>query len=121
MAVEGTPDKQGMVMDFDEIGRLLQELCAELDHRVLIPQSNPAVSVEEREKELVLSVHGKKFLFPREDVVLLPVLNITVEEIAVYFLGKLKRILLGYTNLQRIGVWVEEKPGQGVWVESELK
>ena len=57
------------------------------------------------------------FVFPKSDVLALPIDNTTAERIAEYFIGRLQTALAerGATNITSITVGVEEAPGQSGW------
>ena len=66
---------------------------------------------------------GKRYVFPREDVVLLPIDNVSVEALALY-LGDRVLAMLGPSLepglVTAIEVWVSESPGQGSTCRLEL-
>ncbi len=108
-------EEKNFVIDFIYIKRLLREICKELDHKVLIPKD---LAVDRGEYIEINA--GKKYVFPKEDVFLLPVKNVTSEELSVYILEKLRKKLENYKNIKRILVTVEEEPGQGATFECSL-
>jgi len=121
LGLEGEPAEDGMIVDFDELKELLKKMCMKHDHRVLVPGKNPELEILRKGKNAVVQVHGKKFEFPAEDVVVVPVENITVEELARYFLQRVVGTLKSSSNISKVSLWVEEFPGQGAWAEAELK
>ena len=88
----------------------LSEIAKELDHRVLIPVKYSGVKVRDREVEL--ENNGKRYVFPREDCVLLPVDSTSVENLAEYIL---QRIIekMHLEGLEEIEIGVDEGFGQG--------
>ena len=117
--VEGKPDEQGLIVDFIDLKKILEKLCAKYDHRLLLPSRNRALKRSSRGAKTRIEVHGRGFEFPSEDVVWLPVVNTTVEELARVIAAELNE-RLPHPNVQRIRVWVEESPGQGA-VGEELR
>jgi 6-pyruvoyltetrahydropterin/6-carboxytetrahydropterin synthase len=80
--VHGPLDENLYVVDFIAVRDALQKICDSLDHRMLLPLSHPTIKVVEANGEVSVS-HGKKrWVFPREDCVLLPVANTTAELLA---------------------------------------
>ena len=120
VTVEGEPDERGLVVDFLELERLLGELCESYDHRVLLPEDNRALKRLFGGASTRISVHGREFEFPSEDVVWLPVVNTTVEELARVVADEVVRNL-PYPNVRRITVWVEESPGQSATEERRVE
>ncbi len=120
VTVEGEPDERGLVVDFLELKRLLGGLCGGYDHRVLLPENNRVLKRLSEGASTRISVHGREFEFPSEDVVWLPVVNTTVEELARVVADEVVRNL-SYPNVRRITVWVEESPGQSATEERRVE
>ena len=118
--VEGEPDEKGMVVDFLKLKRFLTRLCNIYDHRLLLPANNRLLKRASRGKVTRVSVHGQKFEFPSENVVWLPVINTTVEELARVIADEIAEHLR-YPNVRSIRVVVEELPGQGATQERVLR
>jgi 6-pyruvoyltetrahydropterin/6-carboxytetrahydropterin synthase len=116
--VYGEKDEEGLVMDFSVLKSALKEIADKLDHRVLIPGENKCVTEDER--EIIINVDDKRYVFPRGDCVLLPIKNATAEDLAEYILTQLlKRIDLP-ENVEKIEIRVDEGLGQGAFVERTL-
>lgn len=120
VTVEGEPDERGLVVDFLELKRLLKRMFEGYDHCLLLPSNNPALKRLSEGESTRISVHGREFEFPSEDVVWLPVVNTTVEELARIIADEVKKNL-AYPNVRRITVRVEESPGQSATEEREVR
>jgi 6-pyruvoyltetrahydropterin/6-carboxytetrahydropterin synthase len=118
--VEGELDQRGMVVDFLELRARMGEILRKYDHRVLLPTLNPAVRVEEEGAGVRVRAGNRTFLFPAEDVVRLPVVNVTVEELARLIGEELAGRLTG-PNLRRLVIRVSEAPGQEALFERALR
>ena len=119
--VIGSLDENGYVIDFIALRDTLQAIVGELDHRVLLPTAHSAISVVTEEDEVVARFEKKRWVFPKEDCVLLPVANTTAELLADW-IGKqlLARLSTeSKTTLERIVVSVDENHGQ--WASAELR
>jgi 6-pyruvoyltetrahydropterin/6-carboxytetrahydropterin synthase len=112
--VSGRVGGEGTVVDFSVLKSALRDLCAELDERMLVPTLSPRIQVDESDDGVALTEGSRRFLIPRDDVVLLPVVNTTCECLAAHLLGALRQ-RLGATE-QRLRLLVEETPGQGASV-----
>lgn len=112
VAVSGDPDERGIVIDFDELEEILSEVCREFDHRVLLPGKNRQISLEVRGGSCFLSLGERTYQFPAQDVVILPVENVTAEELARLVLEKIASRLRPFKNVTGVEVWVEESPGK---------
>jgi 6-pyruvoyltetrahydropterin/6-carboxytetrahydropterin synthase len=111
------------VVDFITVRDALQSIVDELDHRVLLPTDHPTIHVEETaggEGGEVVATHGKRrWIFPRQDCVLLPVANTTAERLAWHIGQQLRNSLKGPMKSPpaRVQVEVDECDGQwGVYV-----
>jgi len=118
--VFGEQGKNNMIIDFHIIKNVLQPIVDELDHHVLIPTENRFLEIIENENSIIVRVphFNKEYEFPREDVKLLPIENVTVEEISHYFVKMLTwHKALKKENIDRVTVTVFDYKGQGVTYE----
>jgi 6-pyruvoyltetrahydropterin/6-carboxytetrahydropterin synthase len=111
LGAHGTVDAEGTVVDFSALKDELRALCADLDERMLVPTRSPHIRVEATAESIALFEGSRRFLIPRDDAVLLPVVNTTCECLAAHLLAAM-RTRLGVTGY-RLEVRVEETPGQG--------
>jgi 6-pyruvoyltetrahydropterin/6-carboxytetrahydropterin synthase len=112
--LEGALGEDKLVFDFTILKKLTRELCRRLNHRFLLPAHNPHLKVAEQEDGWEIRFGEKRYLFPREDVIVLPIDNSTAERLAEYICLELRKELAAYptANLQTIMVGVEEAPTQ---------
>lgn len=121
--IDGTPDAHGMVVDFILLRDLLGHLVGKLDHRMLLPTRNRLLSVDpsqgpEGHAEVTVRFGHRRWIFPADECVLLPVANTTAEWIAAWLGGEIVTALAaaGEPVKGRIRVAVDECDGQeGVW------
>ena len=106
-----------MTADFHSLKAVITEECKNLDEYVLLPENSPHLRIETQKTQIQVTFHEKKYLFPREDVLLLPLLNITSEALAKYLAGRLQTRLAATLNLEKIEVTLEETRGQGASTE----
>ncbi len=112
--IEGTLNDDKLVFDFTIIKRLAREVCQRLNHRFLLPLHNPHLELVTSPGSWEIRFQEKRYVFPRSDVVELPIDNSTSERLAEYICGELRRALADYNtaNLHTIMVGVEEAPTQ---------
>jgi 6-pyruvoyl tetrahydropterin synthase/QueD family protein len=112
--IEGTLNDDKLVFDFTIIKRLAREVCQRLNHRFLLPLHNPHLQLVTSPESWEIRFQEKHYVFPRSDVVELPIDNSTSERLAEYICGELRQALADYdtTNLHTIMVGVEEAPTQ---------
>jgi 6-pyruvoyltetrahydropterin/6-carboxytetrahydropterin synthase len=111
----GEVDPQlGFAFDFNLVKPHIKEICDELDEYILVPTRSPFLKVTELGPQIEVKFHTKTYSFPKEDTRLLPITNISTEELAKYFGENLSaRIakLKGWTDME---INVEETRGQSV-------
>lgn len=101
------------VMDFSVLKQLMRRLCDEIDHKVLLPLSNPKLAVKENGNSVSVAYQGEpRYVFPRGDCALLPIPNTTVEMLAQYLAGRVRTELPDVVRATAIEVEVEENFGQ---------
>ena len=115
VTVDGALGPDGYVIDFGLVKRAARRICDELDSRTLIPTRSDTLSIVEREGEIEVTCEdGSRFLLPRKDVVLLPIVHTSVEELSRYLCERLGAELhtCASAELSAIEVSVGEAPGQ---------
>ncbi len=110
-----------MMVDFIAVKRALRGLCDELDHHVLVPLENPHSTVTDRGDDVVVETKGKRYVFPREDVRLLPIRSTTAERLAEWFMENLLERLELPPEVTHVDLGIEEGQGQGAWAHRDLK
>lgn len=116
--VYGEKDKQGFIMDFSLLKSTLREIADKLDHRILLPEEDKHVSIDNN--KIRMEVDGKRYVFPRDDCVLLPIKNVTAENLAEYVLNELSKKINLPKNVKKIEIGVDEGFGQGAWTEKVI-
>lgn len=104
-----------MVFDFLNIKPLVREVCDSLDHKLLLPGENPLVKFYESGLNLEYQTpDGSFFSFPKSDVLVLPLSNISAERLAIYIAKELSFKIHKKHNFKfsELEVEVEETPGQ---------
>jgi 6-pyruvoyltetrahydropterin/6-carboxytetrahydropterin synthase len=115
--VEGELTEDGWVIDFSALKSMARALCQELDHKFLLQRESKALQIEERTSNWRVRFGERGWVFPKSDVVALPIDNTTAERLAEWFAGRLREALAerGATNIVSLTVGVEEMPGQAGW------
>ena len=119
--VAGPLDENGYVFDFIALRDATQKLVNGLDHRMLLPTQHPRILVTADDREVTATFEERRWVFPREDCILLPVANTTAELIAHWMAVQLKDVLQqhpGGRHLESLRVEIEENFGQ--WAKCEL-
>ncbi|MEZ6074452.1 MAG: 6-carboxytetrahydropterin synthase [Pirellulaceae bacterium] len=112
--VAGPLDENQYVIDFIAFRDTLADVVKQLDHQVLLPTTHPLIDVREDEVEVIVNFRHKRWAFPREDCMLLPIANTTAEQIAWWVAGQVRDILkpkLG-NSIHWLEVAIDENHGQ---------
>jgi len=107
------------IVPFAPLKVALAELCAAWKEHVLLAAKNPFFEIVRDEAELEFRLCGARYVMPREDALLLPIDNISVEALAAH-VAALLRERLATPGAVSLAVTVEESPGQGARCEVAL-
>jgi 6-pyruvoyltetrahydropterin/6-carboxytetrahydropterin synthase len=108
----------GLAFDYNLVKTHLKSLCDELDEKVLLPDQSPYLRLEEADGYLVAHFAAERIPFLPRDVLTLPVRNITVEELAHWFLERLRaEPEIAGLHITRLLTRVSSGPGQ--WAGAE--
>jgi 6-pyruvoyltetrahydropterin/6-carboxytetrahydropterin synthase len=116
--IYGNKDRNDFIMDFSIVKSSLKKIADSLDHKILIPKTNTFFEFNDR--ELKVAFGGKKYVFPREDCAILPISSTTAENLAIYVLKELQKIIDIPSNVKKIEIGVDEGFGQGAWIEKVM-
>ncbi|MCJ7509319.1 MAG: 6-pyruvoyl tetrahydropterin synthase family protein [Dehalococcoidia bacterium] len=119
--VEGDLTDDAWVLDFGELKSLAEALCQQLDHRLLLPRDNPALTITDVSDAWQIVSGGQRYVIPKSDVCVMPLDNSTAERLAEWFCQRLADALAGRGNVNAISVGVEEAPGQAGWCTLSLE
>lgn len=116
--VEGELNRHGYVVDFIALRDELQRLTTELDHKVLLPDRHASIEVKQQGEEVLVNFPGRRWVFPRDNCVILPVSNTTAELLAAYLGRRISQWLerLADCRPTRLVIGVDENRNQwGLW------
>jgi 6-pyruvoyltetrahydropterin/6-carboxytetrahydropterin synthase len=112
-----TVGEDGLAFDYNLIKSKLKALCDRLDEKMLLPEQSPHLRLSNQDGYLIAEFAGERIPFLPRDVVTLPLRNITVEELAPWFLSQLRcDAEVRDQSISRILLQVSSGPGQ--WAES---
>ena len=108
--------ENGITFDYGIYKKIILDICQFLDEVVLLPLKSPYLRIEESDEYVYAFFNGDKEKIPflRRDVKLLPTRNITVEELADWFLQQLLIHVEKNQNhlIHAIEVKISSAPGQ---------
>jgi 6-pyruvoyltetrahydropterin/6-carboxytetrahydropterin synthase len=120
--VAGALTDDSWVCDFSTLKSMGKALCDELDHKFLLQRDSRALEIDEGDTNWKVRFKGRGWVFPKSDVLPLPIDNTTAERLAEWFVARLSADLhtRGASNLTMLTVGVEEAPGQTGWASAPL-
>jgi len=123
-AVEMDGASRDGLLEFALIKQALTSLCTELREHLLVPASHPQVEVvAQSSDEIELRICARRYVLPSDEVLLLPVRNLVVEELAELLWDRLVERLaapLRQAGVVTLEVTVTESPGQGATYRADL-
>lgn len=121
--VVGPLDVNHYVIDFVWLRDTMKSLVDELDHRMMLPTTHSQIHVQHDDREVTVRFRDRRWIFPLDDCVLLPVANTTSELVAEYLGNRLLGRIEKETSVKPTGVRIEvdECFGQtAVWETSTV-
>lgn len=115
----GSLDEEGLLVDIDRFKKALRERCAFLDSRTLLPATSHRVRWSREGEAVEIACGARRYRFPADDVLLLPLANTSMELFAEMLWNDLAPALAG-SRVEEMAVSVEESSGQRCWYEREL-
>jgi len=116
--VDSAIGSDGLAFDYNVFKTRLKRLCDDLDEKVLLPERSPHLRLRQEPDYLIAEFAEERIPFLPRDVLTLPVRNITVEELAPWFLARLRDDpAIVALDISRILIRVSSGPGQ--WAGAE--
>ena len=109
--IHGPLDENHYVLDFIAVRDAMQAIIDELDHRTLLPTEHPTIKVIANDAEVTVTHGSKRWVFPPQDCVLLPVANTTAELLARHIAVTLRE-RLPELDAGKLTIAVDECEGQ---------
>jgi 6-pyruvoyltetrahydropterin/6-carboxytetrahydropterin synthase len=113
--VEGRLADIGYVLDFGLIKKLTKEIADRLDERTIVPANSDCLQISREGGQLSVVYGQDRFVFPFNDVAILPIEHSSAEELARYIWNELHEALKARNALSEIigiEISVAEGPGQ---------
>jgi 6-pyruvoyltetrahydropterin/6-carboxytetrahydropterin synthase len=113
-------DDNGMAFDYNVLKERILALCERLDEKVLLPERSPHLTLSDEGDYLVATYGAERLPFLHRDVRTLPVRNITVEELAPWFLDSLK-VDADVQALDVVEFELKVSSGPGQWASARWR
>lgn len=115
--VEGDLTDDSWVWDFSDLKKRVKALADQLDHKFLLQRESRVLDITETAESWEVSFGGRRYVFPKSDVAVLPIDNSTAERLAEWLGTQLWDGLetAHGDTIHKLTVGVEEMPGQAGW------
>lgn len=118
--MEAEVGHNGMCFDYGIYKRIIERLCREWNEYFILPGLSPHLRIESQGDHIHAVFNGQRIPFLKEDVLVLPIANATLEEFSRLILEKLTadRQALAAYGISSLAVKVFSGPGQScgaVW------
>lgn len=115
----GGLDEEGLLVNLESFKKVLRGRCARLDSVTLLPSESRRLRWSKVEGAVEVHCGERAYRFPADDVLLLPLVNTSIELLARMLWEELAPHLAG-SRVDRMAVAVEEAAGQRCWYEAQL-
>lgn len=105
-------EKEGYHIDFTVFKEFIKSVCDEWDEHVLLPAQNTEIKVSKFGSSLEVNFRDRRYVFPKNEVCLLPITNTSVEQLSRLLSEKIFSEFSS-RGLRFVEVLVEETAGQG--------
>lgn len=104
----------GLAFDYRHYKKKIQNLIQQLDRKFMLPEHSKFLKIENKDDMILAHFNNEKIPFLVRDVVILPVTNVTIEELSHWFLQQLitDPKELEDHGISRIKLSVYNGPGQ---------
>lgn len=112
-------DDEGLLTDCERAKAAIRSLCSRMDNRILIPARSTHLQIAEADGSVELRFRDRSYRLPTGDVLLLPLVNTSIELLA----RMLWHDLVGEfdpRHVEALGVNVSETAGQSCWYHASL-
>jgi 6-pyruvoyltetrahydropterin/6-carboxytetrahydropterin synthase len=111
--IKGKTDSKGIIMDFSLVKDSLREITNTLDHKILVPKKGKSITIKQLKDHIEIILLDKRYVFPVNDCVLLPIESTSAENLASYILEKFIDQTSLPEKIEEIEIGVDEGYGQG--------
>lgn len=102
----------GFFVDFNVFKKYIKSALDRWDEMVILPKNHPDMKFNTRNTNLEVTFRDRFYVFPTNEVVLLPVTNTSVEQLSRLLAEDFMREFKTH-QVSFVSVYVEETPGQG--------
>jgi 6-pyruvoyltetrahydropterin/6-carboxytetrahydropterin synthase len=98
----------GISFDYSIFRNKLADLCLQIHSKFLLPEQSPYLEIEKLDEHYRVTFNKKQMLLLQEDIILLPLKNITIEELSHWFWQQLHQdqAFIAQYGIQKISIQV---------------
>ena len=116
--------KSGFLLAFEDMMEIMSDCTSRLNNKVLLPDGGGNVVKAEDRSYTFVSADERRYMFPKEDVVVLPLAEITAEALANYLLkqvcAKIRDVKSKAGQISEVELTLWEGNERGVQARSSL-
>ncbi len=114
VSITGEIDDNGLCFDYAIYKTILQELCQKYNEYTIIAKNSPHLTIKEGGDFYLITHNEITVPMLKADTILLPVLNVTIEELSQYLLGEVlaDHKLIDELKISRFEMRVSSGPDQ---------
>ena len=117
-AIEGLVGNNGMIRDYRALKRLLERTCDQWNEVFLLPGASPHLDVRTEGAHIYAHFDGQDIPFLADDVLVLPIRNITLEELSALLLEYILESLSQKGDAGLVAIEVRVSSGPGQWAST---
>lgn len=81
--------QNGMAFDCRVYKQRLLQICQQLDYRFILPSQSDFMKIHEEKDQWIVQFNQQTIPFLKQDAIVLPICNVTLEELSHWFLEQL--------------------------------
>ncbi|MCK9506125.1 MAG: 6-carboxytetrahydropterin synthase [Porticoccaceae bacterium] len=116
--ITGTVKEDGLCFDYVGVKQRLRALCRQYDEYTLIAARSPYLSVTSEGDAYIVVFDGDRLTFKKAETLLLPVSNVTIEELAHMLLSELLEDTSYFDASDIVKLVIKVSSGPGQWGSS---
>lgn len=101
VSITGEIDDNGLCFDYAIYKKILQEVCQRFDEYTLIAEQSPYLSIDSDDTYYRVTHNDDTLMLLKTDTILLPIRNVTIEEISHYLL---EQVLGDYSLIDELKI-----------------
>jgi 6-pyruvoyltetrahydropterin/6-carboxytetrahydropterin synthase len=111
--------ESGLAAEFHSLKKTIDDCLLSLDEKILLPSLSPYLDIGETETNIEVKFHDKFYSFPKQDCLVMEIVNTSSECLSQWLFEELKEPML-QLGAMHMSVSIFETPGQGVTYQEKF-